>query len=458
MSIELFDCREHSEIGPSSNGKYPGDYLEAASSHQDEARLAVKKLNLHRTPEQYNTDYYVGACWLKQREAALVVRPKIEDLDVFSMFRTCMMDPVVADRLNACRTGGIESDDEDVDSVPLYEFDPEDAWIPISEQYDRLTPLLILDFIFAVSRVVDHGLKSDYQKRVDHSLPRVRGRVLVNQTLKQHAKGRIERTACEYQNFTVDCFENRLLKRALLCISRSSVDSNSLGAGVKALLTRSLSSFEKVGTDLESVRKLKRQTKNPFFRDYDTAVRLARMVLNRLGWSLSKEEDGVSSVPPFYINMPLLFELYSYAKLRQTRRSSVTFQVKGFTGYADFVDADAQLIMDSKYKLHTRPEGDNRIDKEIVRQLSGYARDQKIRNEVGLNPNDTSIIECLILYPEPSMVTDKSNGNDFVHLEARKALDRYCSFSILPVPVPTRQNYPATNANKPLHAKGSVAI
>lgn len=86
--------------------------------------------------------------------------------------------------------------------------------------------------------------------------------------------------------------------------------------------------------------------------------------------------NQLDTVPVFRIDMALLFEHFTLAKLRQTfGNDAVMYQVKGYHNrfIADFhiKKDDTRLIIDTKYV----DDPNKAAKKEYISQLSDYARD-----------------------------------------------------------------------------------
>jgi len=102
--------------------------------------------------------------------------------------------------------------------------------------------------------------------------------------------------------------------------------------------------------------------------------------------------------------MPKLFELYTYhfLKNRFQRSEELKYHLKTHGNELDFLvnSGNVQMVVDAKYKpLYVY--GKNHND---IRQVSGYARLQKVYDELGIA--DDKLIDCLIVYP------DIENGYD----------------------------------------------
>src|SRR5690606_23199057 len=107
--------------------------------------------------------YYVGADWLAKNETAIYVAPKFEGEDYktnyLGMLLSCMKHADVIDHTDE-----------------LYEIKFDEPFIEIEQDKDLLTPLLAIQFLSVVKRIVKKGLKKSYY-RVEHNLsPKIKGR------------------------------------------------------------------------------------------------------------------------------------------------------------------------------------------------------------------------------------------------------------------------------------------
>jgi 5-methylcytosine-specific restriction enzyme subunit McrC len=151
--------------------------------------------------------------------------------------------------------------------------------------------------------------------------------------------------------------------------------------------------FAEVQEDL-TIRTIPRGHSRRLFKEYPEALSVAGMILKRYGFSY-EEISRSTSVPPHWIDMTRLFELYVYAILRERFPGMIEFQVPGHFGtQADFVKRDEYLVVDAKYKFHY--ESGEVLDD--IRQLSGYARDKRILRHFE-NGAKGLVPACLIIYP-----------------------------------------------------------
>lgn len=141
------------------------------------------------------------------------------------------------------------------------------------------------------------------------------------------------------------------------------------------------------------------------FKEYEESIKLAKLILKRYDFSITKEGKNHDFVPVFWIDMPLLYEHYVYGLLSASYPDDIIYQAEGQTGYPDFLCKSHKLILDTKYI----PDSDIHLDTYVIRQLSGYARDNAILNQ--LNADYKEVVPCVIIYPKESV--DNEVVNDF---------------------------------------------
>lgn len=175
--------------------------------------------------------------------------------------------------------------------------------------------------------------------------------------------------------------------------------------------------------------------KNKLYGDYGTAIKLAKLLLKRYDYSIDNIESDNHMIPPFWIDMARLYEVYVYGLLQRAYPGQIKFRVKGhYQAAVDFLKMDEELIMDTKYKPHYDSSYAGVIDD--IREISGYARDILISNELGISDKD-SVPDCLIIYPKMedcNIITDFDEGRPLLpestHFRSFKKFHKIC------VPVP----------------------
>lgn len=361
-----------------------------------------------------SSDYCIGIDWLGATNRFVYVEPKINASDTYrfenlrdetdenisSTYPSKKLELNFLKMLLEVHSGKIN----EKCLKDLVSIDWNTKQIPIEQNQDHLTPFLIVEFLQLLKRIVIKGLKKTYYKTNKNLTNRVKGKILVTQQIKQNTlKGRLTKTLCQYQIFGEDNPENRFLKKVLSFIANYVQNNKSLFhdniESIQHLISYSQPSFENIGTEFENF-ELKHLKPNPFFKEYAQAIKIGQYILKRFSYNISKTTDEKITIPPFWIDMPRLFELYIYHHLlnsNDNKQGEIFYQFATYGNSLDFLikDENHSMIIDTKYKLHY----DNGHLHQDIRQVSGYARLNKVRDKLGIT--DDSNINCLIIYPNP---------------------------------------------------------
>jgi len=338
------------------------------------------------TARKINNSYFIGVDWIT-KEKAVLVHPKVnaitnEKVDYIQMFISALTHPDVLDHADK-----------------LYEVKFDQPLIKIKQQNDFLTPLLVIQFLRLVQEIVKKGLKKSYYVVERNLHAKVKGRILVSESLKYNiSRNKNLNTICRYEEFGVNTPENRLLKKTLTFIKRWTAtvkmkDVESYFASLSCFIDPA---FMEVKEDLTS-DALKHQKFNVFFKEYDQALTLAKVIIKRFGYNISNTQSvSVVETPPFWIDMSKLFELYVLGKLKDRFKANVTYHFKKKWNELDYLlnTEKYKLVIDAKYKLRYRYG----YDIEDIRQISGYARLTEVYEE--LDMDISKVINCLVIYPD----------------------------------------------------------
>ena len=365
----------------------------------------------------YYTNYMVGAQWVPSSDGALpepkIVLPKITNLDFGSLISACFFG----------------FDNTDITSIFTIDF--KGAPIESAQAYSMLTPLLAAIYLRLLENLLGVGFKKDYVSKTD-SLSKVKGKILWADNLRHNAnRGRDHRLVCRYGEYTVDTPQNRLLKSALVICSRIVGGADPT---VGSRISKCLNQMSEVSDDYRDVSIALPRT-HKIFRHYSEALKMAKCILRFRDYSLSKSGSHIKCVPPFWIDMPLLFERYVLGLLYSACPESIKYQLEGKTGFPDFLHTAEKLILDAKYIPDL---GDDEAETYIVRQLAGYSRDNIIREALGVG--DDEIVRCVLIYPERVGRDEfrKCNRNPFKQAFEliMKPSAAYNHFYTIAVPVP----------------------
>jgi 5-methylcytosine-specific restriction enzyme subunit McrC len=343
------------------------------------------------TSKKLNTNFYIGTDWLKKNEVAIYVEPKLNEeaqqADYLKMLFSCL------------RHSDVVTYTKD-----LYEIKFEEPFIEIEQKQDLLTPLLVVQFLQVVKTIVRKGLKKSYYK-VEHNLnAKIKGKVLVAQTLKQNIiKNKPTKTFCQYDEFGFNCIENRILKKTLIFVQKYLALFPNYSILVSPVINYCLPAFHEVDENID-LKTLKGITHNSFYKEYKEALHISSLILKRFGYNIKEIDTLINKtvkVPPFWIDMPKLFELYVLGMLNDKYFNNIKFQIQGTYGQPDFVlvSDNVKMIIDTKYKRKYQQE---KYQAEDIRQLSGYARDTKVLSRLGFitQEEQDKVIDCLIIYPD----------------------------------------------------------
>ena len=374
--------------------------------------------------------YFIGADWLVKNQQAIYVAPKInkglQEVDYLGMLQSCLTH------------GDIAKNTKD-----LYHIKLNEPFIEIDQQMDLLTPLLIMQFLQTLKILVKKGLKQSYYKVERNLNSRVKGKVLIAQNIKKNiVRNRVTNTFCSYEEFGFDSIENRVLKHTLSFVRRYLSQYPEYLGPMKCLIDYCTPAFENISDEV-NLHELKAVKRNSFYKEYQEALKLSKIILKRFGYHISEIDNSTVekiSVPPFWIDMSKLFELYVLGLLKDKYGDKILFQAKGSYGNPDYllIDEIEPLIIDAKY----RPayQKDNRISYiiEDIRQISGYARDVGILDKLGYHTVEeqlSSVVSCVVIY------TDQDEEDKLPDsLIAGKSIEGFTKFYKVPISVPVLKN------------------
>ncbi len=334
--------------------------------------------------------YYVGVLWLVKQQKYVHIAPKMN----------CREERVEIDFLKMLLeiyTADI-AEKHTRDLVKIYWKEPQ---IRIEQQKDTLTPFLMVQFLLLLKRIVRKGLKKSYYKEEENLCSRIKGKIQIGKHLKQNIfKNKRTSHVCQYQVFGVNSIENRFLKKVLQFVISFKNTHSTLFTGNEATIDELIAyctpHFELISEEF-NVESLKNITINPFFKEYKEAIEIGKHILKRFSYNITETTQQKVAIPPFWIDMPKLFELYIYKKLQeQFGREAVTYHLTADYTELDFLlnTSEYKMVIDAKYKPIYQ---DSRVIDDI-RQVSGYARLTKVYEKLGLKDSN-ELIDCLIIYP-----------------------------------------------------------
>lgn len=345
--------------------------------------------------KQIETSYYIGINWIVEKYLPIYVKPKLNtqqcEIDYLSMLMEALEEPE-----NVCHLDG------------LFAIDFNKPSISISQQEDILSPFLIVQYLQILKIIVRKGLKKSYYLRRNNLDSKIRGKVLITKNIKRNIlNGDLTHNVCQYQEYGVDCNENRVLKKAFT-FACAVLQQYAYGIKMTAINQTAQyirPAFLNVSDSIE-IEEVKAVHTNPVHKEYVQAIKLAKLILRKYGYNITRTRL-LHETPPFWIDMSKLFELFVFKKLReQFSNREVKYHLKAHYRELDFIlrpdEGLSPFIIDAKYK----PQYINQsIDIEDIRQISGYARLEKVYKELGINDFNSNI-RCLIIYSNQSCPSD----------------------------------------------------
>jgi len=373
-------------------------------------------------PYRFETSYFVGVDWIVENELPIYVKPKLDDntseVNYIKMLFDVLKEPENYNHLDQ-----------------LCEINFDKPSIAIEQKQDLLTPLLLIQYINILKKIVQKGLKKSYYSVTKNLNAKVKGKILINETIKKnHFNNKMLYSYCQYSEFGINSIENKILKKAL-AFSIAAMQ-NLKGIDISAL--NGLVNYIKpafVNVDNEvNIEELKSIKSNKLYQEYNQALKFAKHILKRYGYNISTTNSTIIKTPPFWIDMSKLFELYVFSKLKErfTHHKEVTYHKKFNYLEPDFIikskDGLTKMVVDAKYK----PQYQNgNINTEDIRQISGYARLNKVYDF--LDFEDDKIIDCLVVYSNQTANRKDFNGANF-SLEEEKEYKRFFKIGIeLPI-------------------------
>ena len=390
----------------------------------------IYPFEISRTNEEevcLQAGYYVGALWLVKHHKFVYIEPKMNKKQIAegssSQEEWAEIDYL---KMLLSITGLDPKDTQDL--IKIYWDEPP---ITIEQQKDTLTPFLMVQFLLLLKRIVRKGLKKSYYTVEENLNSRIKGKIQLAKHLKQNVfKNKLTAHVCRYQEFGMDSLENRFLKKVLqFIISFKNTHSNYFAGNdesIRELITYCSPHFELISEEL-NVENLKKLTTNPFFKEYEEAIRIGKQILKRFSYNITETTQQKVAIPPFWIDMPKLFELYVYKKLQEQfgSRGEVHYHFTGDYTELDFLlnTPEYKMVIDAKYKTVYE---DSRVIDDI-RQVSAYARLERVYK--ALKIDDNRLVDCLIVYPSFEQNTDLNIAN-------KKEIHQYRNIYKLSVSVP----------------------
>jgi 5-methylcytosine-specific restriction enzyme subunit McrC len=417
-SIQDFDLKWESIL--KSQLEQKGEIKIKCSKINDELNcLLVKKDNESIYLE---TSYLIGLDYIS-KDLSVMVEPKFDsDQKAFSIdFYKILFESLPYVKFS-----------EDVSNI--YHVDFSKPKIEINQKDDFLTPILVVQYISYLDNICHRGLQKGYYWVENNLSNKVKGKILVKETMKgNHLKSNYNKTYCRYQEFGVDTLENKYLKFAFqFCINYlNQFNKLKIISNFESRIGFIKSSLEKLTLET-SIRNPIQIKKNPLFPAYESALKLANLILKRNAFNITNTTSNKIETYPYWIDMSKLFELHVLKLLRKSFKEGVYYQKEYNDRIPDIIlnIASVKAVIDVKYKDYTKRS----VDIEDIRQVAAYARMKPIFSNLNMRSNE--ILDGIIIYPR---VESKQQSLNLETLNMKTELD-YHNIYKLDVSIPVINN------------------
>lgn len=237
-----------------------------------------------------------------------------------------------------------------------------------------LLEIFIFMFLEELSKLIQKGIKSDYVQK-EENLKFLKGKLKISEQIKQNSVHK-ERFFVQYEEFSSDRVENRLIKTTLEYLYKKS-KSNKNQQRIREFLFvfDEIKISHNIKTDFEKV-KLNRQMK-----DYEQVLLWCKTFLLENSFSPYKGNDIAFAL---LFDMNLLFESYVYDYLRkngkfeniknQDKKHHLAYENQNgkFALKPDIVIDDGKIIVDTKWKSLSLEKSNQGISQSDMYQLYAY--------------------------------------------------------------------------------------
>ena len=364
------------------------EYIDRLDLRETYTSMPVEQLALNRGDDGFWwSSYYIGLSEINGQH--IQVLPKLENLDFMSLFSFALLYQPSSEYFSSC-----------------YDINWEKEIYASTELYNILTPLLVMQYLNILDKLVGKWLKRDYITIEENLHSKIRGKLKpIANWRKNEIKKKEDYFFCQYQVFSANIPVNRLLKKALdisilLLGNVRSRSRNMTGLAFLSSKMKLIEAFKNIDSNvrLESIRNYKFDKLNMY---YSEAIKLAKCIIRHQDNALT-DGSGKKKVPLFWIDMSRLYEVYVLGILQTHYPNNILFQVKGSYGtQCDYLHIGEGIVLDAKYKLWYSSYNGRRshVDSMVadIREISAYARDERFLN---LMNNNVSTPKCVIIHPD----------------------------------------------------------
>ena len=250
-----------------------------------------------------------------------------------------------------------------------------------------LMDYIIWWFLHHMDSLLKYGVKQDYVL-VEENSAYVKGKILFSQNIR-HNSALQHRTYIEYEDFTPNCIENRLLHSALLACVKHAQNPD-----IKQKAVRYCHFFDGIG-EMTSLNDFDKWTDNRFYKHYNTIKPLTEIILTGVQPFMTQ---GKKSIPAILFPMEMVFEKYIAQCLEnnadkytiKTQSTEKKLTTNAFTLKPDIVlskDGERPRVLDTKWKRLS----DGKVSSSDAYQMFAYSQAYNEMEDMGA--------DTVLLYP-----------------------------------------------------------
>lgn len=296
-----------------------------------------------------------------------------------------------------------------------------------------LLEIFISMFLEELSKLIQKGIKSDYVQK-EENLKFLKGKLKISEQIKHNTIHK-ERFFVQYEEFSSDRVENRLIKTTLEYLYKKS-KSNKNQQRIREFLFvfDEIKISHNIKTDFEKI-KLNRQMK-----DYEQVLLWCKTFLFENSFSPYKGNDIAFAL---LFDMNLLFESYVYDYLRkngkfeniknQDKKHHLAYENQNgkFALKPDIVIDEGKIIIDTKWKILSLEKSNQGISQSDIYQLYAYGtKYQSCEKLYLIYPKDEVEKGNLYHYYEDKKLPLKILFFDLENLENNEEIINYLTGSL----------------------------
>lgn len=397
------------------------EYVDLLNLRETYSSFPEHQLAINRSDDgNWWSSYFIGVSEINRMP--IEVLPKWDNLDFMSLFSFALLYRPSAEYFSSC-----------------YDINWEKEVVASTSLYNVLTPLLVMQYLNVLEKLVGRGIKRNYITIEENLHSKIKGRIIPLAHWRQNVLQKKEdHFCCQFQTFSPDIPVNRLLKKALnislsLIGDIRSKSHNLTGLSFFSSKLKLLDAFKDIGTDVRP-QEVKSYKFDKLNIHYSEAIRLAKCIIRHQDNAL-KDGSEMKKVPLFWIDMSRLYEVYVLGLLQEQYPHQILFQVKGSYGtQCDYLHVGEGIVLDAKYKLWYNSSYGRGSHKDSliadIREISGYARDEKLMSHF---QKEVSCPVCVIIHPDESPTP---LGSDLYQSVIQNKIEEYKNFYRLGIDIP----------------------